>query len=436
MSWQDRQEQAEDQTTDQAILYTIEPITPRLVKVKPNCNKWNLGHQTAEAIAKNAIPTEPEVEFTAVAICVHPALPDQTYYLEDARTPHGWRVSDCTLVPKAENTYKILKGGEFTHDLARKLKLDEGELCEHNSITPGWVEGGTELHLPYAIEKKQADTIGYTIYDEVKTYHVTRAEGARKYSFENLKSWRDIKNRQVGSTAPRFKNIRIKGEAMLEFTEPDSKGNTVKCGFYLQETEVEPGTGRVVKPIGYPFEFLEAGEAPLTASKHPSVADIEATLKAIEPIEPPDAEFVAADNYIPFEQGVESFVLLRAVTANELDGKRWQKLLPKESEFTFGGTVTLENGNKFGILEKLRRDENLYFGVPWNSSTVMLATEFDRLHPEDEEPIAKYEATPPDTRRSYIYSDELFRTVVAKPLAHSVKMIEKAKNKVKKKVIQ
>ncbi len=85
-----------------APLFTVQPISPKQVIVKPNRTKWNLAQPTLKDIIANPITkVGSNTVFTAVAI-LHYIQTGSQYYLEDANTPHGFNVVDCDdYVPPA-----------------------------------------------------------------------------------------------------------------------------------------------------------------------------------------------------------------------------------------------------------------------------------------------------------------------------------------------
>ncbi len=345
-------------------------------------------------------------------------------------------------VAKDNQTYIVLKGGEFTSTIARKLNMNEKDICEHNDIRPGTVAEYTALHLPYPLEQKKDDTITYTIYDHVKTYHVVRSEGARKYSFGNAKQPRDIK--PTGATVQRFRNLRIAGEAILQF------GDT-RYGYYLDEIAVDVKTKKVKWNAGYPFEFLQLGESSEKPNKNPTMSDIEATLAAVEPVvarevvAPPTVPVAAPKavignawkaTYAPLPDGPAWFMTRLACKVEDHDGKR-----PAKEHFygkvKIAGTFIKEDedGNKIEYGRPIQSIDTLHpnwFGITWDN--------LEDLQPLPEPVIDTkdghdYEVTELNKNRRIFYGDQLFQYTVAKPLAHSVKLMDKAKSKIKRKVI-
>lgn len=86
--------------TPPAPLFTVTPIDPIKVKVAFGRNKWNLGYGTLKEVKANPITqADNNTEFTAVAKLSHAHIPNSVYYLEDANTPHGWNIVDCSPIP-------------------------------------------------------------------------------------------------------------------------------------------------------------------------------------------------------------------------------------------------------------------------------------------------------------------------------------------------
>lgn len=78
------------------LLYTIEPIVWKEIKVKPGSRKWNLGHPTFNDVAANPITTaDDNTTLTVKAVLHHRAIPQYNYYLDDPNAPYGWNVLDC-----------------------------------------------------------------------------------------------------------------------------------------------------------------------------------------------------------------------------------------------------------------------------------------------------------------------------------------------------
>lgn len=88
----------------QPTLYTITPIAPRQIRIKPTRYKWNLAQPDAQSVINNPITTSGEsLTFAAVAVLTRTdeGFDGHTYYLEEEQTPHGWDSADCELVVPA-----------------------------------------------------------------------------------------------------------------------------------------------------------------------------------------------------------------------------------------------------------------------------------------------------------------------------------------------
>lgn len=90
-----------EETPTLPLPYTIVPMEPVQIFVKPHCAKWNLAQPDYLSVISNPITTSADngFSFTAVARCLRTdaELSAHVYYLEEPNTPHGWDANDCVI---------------------------------------------------------------------------------------------------------------------------------------------------------------------------------------------------------------------------------------------------------------------------------------------------------------------------------------------------
>jgi hypothetical protein len=156
---------------------------------------------------------------------------------------------------KNNQTYTVLKGGERLYDVSRKLALSEAELIEHNGLDelddPYNLPEGYVLHLPMP-RQEGTTVVAYDVLSHPLPMHVSKEDGAKKWSFGNVKNWTDVS--PSGPTYPfgtnvtiyAVANVPIEGQLAAYYLDQISLGN------YLQ-------TGRVAYTTGFNHSHLTEG---------------------------------------------------------------------------------------------------------------------------------------------------------------------------------
>lgn len=341
-----------------------------------------------------------------------------------------------------DKTYTVLSGGESVFDVAAKVGLSVSELMEHNGINQYSLPENIMLHLPYATEKTTTDErYAYDLWPEAKRFYINNSNGSKKYAFGNAKSHTDIF--PVGSTNKQFKVVEIAGLITITFS-PERV-----YSYYIETVDMKDG--RIKNTIGYPKEYLIEGESPAPVEQNPNIDEVKEllesvgdTLGAIEPeiSDEPEPEPVFhtkvpipvlktyndwKGTYADLPDGPAWYCTRLATDVFDYDGKR-----PTKYHF-FGrmeiaGTF-IKDGTEYGRPIQSVKSGNWY-GIKWdNLEDLNPLPEVSGRDGED------YEITMPNEPRKQVYKgEELFRYVIAKPLAHTVKAVDYAK-KVKRKII-
>lgn len=179
-----------------------------------------------------------------------------------------------------KSIYVVPEPGESAWEIIRKLNihgLTVTDLIDHNDIEkPVKIPAGTLLHLPIITPKSiEEKLVEYEFLDAPLLMHVTKDGGATKFSFGNVKKWKDIK--PTGPTYPVNTNLKIVAIAHVPIEEDGSE-----AAYYMDNVSIgnHASTGRVAYTTGFNHSHLADGH--VEKVKPAQRADIKAKIKEAE----------------------------------------------------------------------------------------------------------------------------------------------------------
>lgn len=309
--------------------------------------------------------------------------------------PLGWatyklavRVEEVDPAPEnvaesaSNRIYVVPKGGQSIWEIAMRLNIPAMELIEHNDMeAPSHLPEGFELHLPYALPTEQAKKITYEIFDEAMPMHVIKEDGVRKYSFGNVRKWKDLT--PTGPMYPENTNLDIYGVARVPIEENDAE-----AAYFMDKVAVGSTPGRIAYTIGFNHSHLADGYyIKETVPVPPPEVEPEAIIPTDEDIietaaiedvptpllEPSEAievkktvtslETLLAAQYMPFPQPVE-YYYNEDVVVHDLATHRPSKTRYRLDSVQIAGTFMYDGtiyGRPVGAVQS-----RLWFGVPMN----------------------------------------------------------------------
>lgn len=305
--------------------------------------------------------------------------------------PVAWAVYELTDEPekpaaKSGHLYRLLKG-ENIWSVARKFRTSAQDLIEHNDLSDPYALGqGDQIHLPVAQQSAPEPLIHYEILDGPRKMHVSKSHGATKWSFGNVRQWKDLKS--TGPTFPLDSNVDIvaiahvpiSDEVAAYYMDPLALGNYAETGrpsFTIGFNHSHLGEGYVEKPSR---TLSVAGHIPGTTLSEEKLERLKVVIKnSQDKPQPGLAELpVTVLDYRepdltkpPFTSSYVAFDNPTAYTAHETiwvhdhAGKRPDRQLLANQEVIVSGTFIKEDvlyGRPLGAAKNF-----LWFGVPMDN---------------------------------------------------------------------
>lgn len=261
----------------------------------------------------------------------------------------------------------LAKGDTITA-LALRYGVSAQEVLDHNGLS--WAQArelpvGYQIRLPLAKAPTPA-TSGYKIelLPQPKIFHVTKAGGAQKWGFGNVKTWSDF---VPNGTTPEHTNISIMAVATVIIGKESA-------AYYMDSVNVGDyaTTGRVASTVGYNWADVTEGayEAPPAPAEMPApAAPPEPTPPQVDvpPVQPgPETQSPNSykATYSPFPKPM--LYLVRnapngVLSCPEFDGRRPDHNLKDNTPVSISGTFT--KGQKLYGRPTGAKKAGYWFGV-------------------------------------------------------------------------
>lgn len=268
-----------------------------------------------------------------------------------------------TSTPSSSDSVYVMQSGDTIWGIAIKLGFTAQELMDHNGISQDQVRSlpiGYQVHLPV----KQAPpvaTIGitYEALPEAKVMHVTKAGGAEKWAFGNIKHWSDFKSAEhvaenTDVTIVGIAHVLFDNQVVAYYMDALAFGNCAQ-------------TGVPTNTIGFNWsDVTEGNYIPPQPAIEPAPAPAEpapAVVADITPAEPPTVEspnaYKTTYKALP-EPAV--YLFKNTIMVHEFDGRKPDKQMVKNQGVVIGGTFIADG--KTYARPKSAADVGLWFGIP------------------------------------------------------------------------
>lgn len=272
--------------------------------------------------------------------------------------------------------YKVLSGDNIWR-IATQYQLPVEDILAHNEITdPKTVVPGTYIYLPLTTLQKNSQPVIYEILPSARPMHVSNAGGAKKWSFGNVRSWRDIHDN--GQHYPQNHNllivaiahVPIEGETAAYYLDATSFGNYRTTGLVRYTTGFNwqhLADGHVYPEFNpdTPIEEVIAQEIEeMTQETEPE--PIPEEVKAVEVAPEPIVDF--RDSYRPLTPGPVQYRSNKPIIVKDIEGIHTDRTFPGQHPFKIAGTfMDVVDGETvvYGLPAGLIRDGSIraWYGV-------------------------------------------------------------------------
>jgi hypothetical protein len=299
--------------------------------------------------------------------------------------------------PQGRLDTHVLAEGENVWDVARRYNIPAALLIAENELDdPVHTPAGTELYLPPPPSRKETEkVIRYEVLTSPVAMHVSRAGGAKKWSFGRVEKWEDLYS--TGRHYPEGTNLTIVAVAHVPIGEDTAAYylDAVSLGDYVR-------TGLPRYTTGFNWQHLSEGH--LTAATAPEKPETPETpaddeevvmvavptaiveqvvadamqeddrleLKVVEPepelpVKPAQASWKDSFAFLNPEKHPEEYMFKEATLVREMDGRLKAKQVGKYDVVRIIGTFTKDNtlygraavrGYWYGIPMALLESEN------------------------------------------------------------------------------
>lgn len=329
-----------------------------------------------------------------------------------------------TAVTRTGVSYKVMLH-ENIYMIATRYKLTVDEILQHNAIkSPQLVVPGTYIYLPIAATERGNRPISYDIYPTPKPMHVTFPGGATKWSFGNVRSWKNI--RPSGQRYPQNHNLLIVATAHVPIEDDTAAYHMDALSFGDYRT-----TGMVRYTTGFNWQHLADGhvyaeynpdalldnemveniEAVIAAAPAPEVPALPApeplpeTTVSPEPVPVPEPDFKAS--YRPLVPGPVKYQAIESIVVHDAEGKRSPRPLKADQPVKVAGTFQIGD-TVYGLAAGAIKDGQItsWYKIP-----------MDNLYIEDD--LYNVNVTLPEkvARRNHLSFDEKMTVFGAKQMA-------------------
>lgn len=243
-----------------------------------------------------------------------------------------------------ENTYVLTKG-DTIWTVAQRLGYSAQELMDHNAITPEQARTlpvGYIVHLPVRLQPPADTGVTYEVLDSPKQMHINKVGGAERWSFGNVKAWKDFTS--TGHT-PENTNVDIVAIAHVKVGEETAA--YYMDGLAFGDYKV---SGHVAYTVGYNWRDVADGyyvapppPEPVPVPEPPKEVPAPEVKPNVE-VKPVDITPVISPNsykatFSAFPQP-ELYIAHDTIMVHELDGRRPDKPLNANQGVYIGGTFT------------------------------------------------------------------------------------------------
>lgn len=247
-------------------------------------------------------------------------------------------ISDVVKPVDPNSIYVVQEPFESAWEIARKLNIQgitANDLIDHNDIeTPVKIPAGTLLHLPIIPQKAAEATksVEFEILETPLLMHVTKDGGTTKFSFGNVKKWKDIK--PTGPTYPVNTNLKIVAIAHVPIDEDKSEAAYYMDSVSLGQYAVNQ---RVAYTTGFNHTHLAEGHvekpkvAPTPALKAVKQVTAEVIARDLETIEPGPVipDWKQSKRPISNTGKQYTYTAIEDILVQEMDGRRQPRPLER-----------------------------------------------------------------------------------------------------------
>lgn len=304
----------------------------------------------------------------------------------------------------------ILAPDENLWDIGRQYNVPVNTLMAENEIEdPRHVPVGTELYIPKRIViKDESKQVRYEILSPARPMHVTRPNGAKKWSFGGVTKWTDLFS--TGKNYPRNTNLMIVAVAHVPIGDETAAYymDAVSFGDYAMNGLVRYMTG---------FNWQHLAEGHKESIKKPVseiavevvVADAMAEEDRPELLPAPELEVRKAPisykdtfQYLNQAKEPEIYVFKETMVVNEMDNRLASKTVGKYDQVRIIGTF-----EKDGITYGKAAMKLYWYGIP-----------MDKMTPEDVLYNTDIDLPTKIAMRGTLDAGERRLVVLAKTIAH------------------
>lgn len=196
---------------------------------------------------------------------------------DDTVEPDESEDTPVTITPRVRTgiAHNVVTG-ENIWRLAAMYKLTVDEILEHNQITDAnSIKPRDTVYIPVDKASKTARPISYEILERPRLMHVTPLAGAKKWSFGNVRTWKDVQftgqnySQNKNLTIVAIAHVPIEGDVAAYYMESNALGDYSV-------------TGLVKYMIGYNWQHLADGHV------YPDFVSPDATIPAVNQILDPE----------------------------------------------------------------------------------------------------------------------------------------------------
>jgi hypothetical protein len=256
--------------------------------------------------------------------------------------------------------YKVMDY-ENVYTISTRYQLSVDDILSHNEITdPHAVMPGAYIYLPISAIQRDNRPVSYEILAIPRPMHVSHAGGAKKWSFGNVRSWRDIhdngqhylQNHNLMIVA--IAHVPIEDETAAYYMDAVSFGNFKTTGLvryttgfnwqHLAEGHVYPEY--TVDPV-LDDEIIKNIEEAIEATKEVQAPE------PVEVVEPPIIIKTASEpdfkqSYRPLIPGPVKYQAIAAMIITEAEGNQYPRPMTKDQPVNIAGTFE-KDGVIYGL---------------------------------------------------------------------------------------
>lgn len=275
---------------------------------------------------------------------------------DEADTPDETTVPEEIILKQRTGVLFKVVGGDNVYTISTRYQLSVDDILEHNELKdPSEIKAGMYIYLPLTTAQKDNRPVSYEILATPRAMHVSHAGGAKKWSFGNVRTWKDI--RDNGQHYQQNHNLMIVAIAHVPIEEDTAAYYMDAISFGSFKT-----TGLVRYTTGFNWQHLADGHVfpdyvPQEIIDADTVKVIEDAVQEVEVIPEPDMSF--KETYRPLVPGPVLYQFAQSVIIHDLEGKRHERVMEEGKPITIAGTFEVTHEGKtttYGLPAPLIKD--------------------------------------------------------------------------------